>query len=169
MNLFRSSELGQSVRSHSICAPSLASNGKTTCQTKKSYREPACPVQSPPFFEDVRMPKAVFFGELREGKRDRRAPGKRYKDQQKRQLARVGIDHQSWQQEARYGDSWRSSVRKASCKFETARHEAAKERLRGQKERAAFLSFFAYPKCASAVGSVHQESDSKATSEHAKN
>ena len=25
------------------CAPSLASNGKTTCQTKKSSREPACP------------------------------------------------------------------------------------------------------------------------------
>ena len=25
------------------CAPSLASNGKTTCQTKKSSRKPACP------------------------------------------------------------------------------------------------------------------------------
>ena len=33
--------------------------------------------------EDVRMPKAVFFSELQEGKRDRGAPRKRYKDQLK--------------------------------------------------------------------------------------
>ena len=36
---------------------------------------------------DVRMPKAVFFSELQEGKRDRGVPRKRYKDQLKRQLA----------------------------------------------------------------------------------
>ena len=34
--------------------------------------------------EDVGMPKAVFFSELQEGKRDRGAPRKRYKDQPKR-------------------------------------------------------------------------------------
>ena len=34
--------------------------------------------------EDVRMPKAVFFSELQEGKRDRGAPRKRYKDELKR-------------------------------------------------------------------------------------
>ena len=28
---------------NAACAPSLASNGKTTCRTKKSSREPACP------------------------------------------------------------------------------------------------------------------------------
>ena len=50
--------------------------------------------------EDVRMPKAVFFSELQEGKRDRGAPKKRYKDQLKRQLAQTGINHQSWQLEA---------------------------------------------------------------------
>ena len=50
--------------------------------------------------EDVRMPKAVFISELQEGKRDRGAPRKRYKDQLTRQLAQVGISHQSWQQEA---------------------------------------------------------------------
>ena len=64
--------------------------------------------------EDVRMPKAVFFSELQEGKRDRGAPRKHYKDQLKRQLAQAGINHQSWQQEALDRDSWRSSVRKAS-------------------------------------------------------
>ena len=61
---------------------------------------------------DVRMPKSVFFSELQEGKRDRSAPRKRYKDQLKRQLAQAGISHQSWQQEASDRDNWRSSVRK---------------------------------------------------------
>ena len=41
--------------------------------------------------EDVPMPKAVFFNELQEGKRDRGAPRKRYKDQLKRQRAQAGI------------------------------------------------------------------------------
>ena len=54
-----------------------------------------------------------------------------------RQLAKAGTSHQAWQQEASDRDSWSSSVRKASCKFEVERHEAAKERCRRQKERAA--------------------------------
>ena len=60
--------------------------------------------------EDVRIPKAVFFSELQEGKRDRGAPRKRYRDQLKRQLAQAGISHQSWQQEASDRDSWCSAV-----------------------------------------------------------
>ena len=47
--------------------------------------------------EDVRMPKAVF-GELQEGKRDRGAPRKCYKNQLKRQLAQAEISQQTWQQ-----------------------------------------------------------------------
>ena len=50
--------------------------------------------------EDVRMPTAVFFSELNEGKRDHGAPRRRYKDQLKRQLAQAGTGHQPWQQEA---------------------------------------------------------------------
>ena len=90
--------------------------------------------------EDLRIAKAAFFGELQEGRRDRGAPRKRYKDQLKRQLARAGINHQTWQQEASGRDSWRSSVRKASRRFEAKRHEAAKEKRRRQKERAASQS-----------------------------
>ena len=50
---------GFSIRSRSgywsgftnaACTPSLASNGKTTCRTKKSSREPACPALSPSCF-----------------------------------------------------------------------------------------------------------------------
>ena len=49
-------------------------------------------------------------------------------------------------------DSWRSSVRKASCEFEAERQKAAKEKRRRQKERAASLpsssQTFVCPKCA---------------------
>ena len=75
----------------------------------------------------------------------------RSKDQLKRELAQVGISHQSWQQEASDRDSWRSSVRKASCEFEAERHKATKEKCRRQKERAASLpsssQTFVCPKC----------------------
>ena len=93
----------------------------------------------------------------RKGKSDRGAPRKRYKDQLKRQLAQAGIIHQSWQQETSDRDSWRFSVRKASRKFEAERHEAAKERHRRQKERAASESSSAQtavcPKCSRALAS----------------
>ena len=83
----------------------------------------------------LHMLKAVFFGELQEGKRDRRAPRRHYKDQLKRQLAQQRINHQSWQQETSDRESWRSSVKKkASRKFEAERHEAAKKNRRRQKE-----------------------------------
>ena len=90
--------------------------------------------------EDERMPNAVFLSELQEGKRDRGAPREWRKDQVKKQLAQAGISRQSWQQEASDGDSWCSSVRKASCKFRAERHKAAKEKRRRHKERAASLS-----------------------------
>ena len=89
--------------------------------------------------EDVRIPKAVFFSELQEGKRDRGTPSKRYKDQLKRQLAQAGINHQSWQREASDRNSWRLSVRKARREFEAERHRAAMEKRRRQKEQATSL------------------------------
>ena len=84
--------------------------------------------------EDICMPKAVFFSEPQERKRICGAPRKRYKDQLKRQLAQAGISHQSCQQEASDRDSWRSSVRKASCEFEAERRKTAKEKCRRQNE-----------------------------------
>ena len=82
---------------------------------------------------------------------------KHYKNQLKRQLAQVRISCQSWQQEASDRDSWCSSVRKASCKLEAERREAAKERCRRWKERAASQSSsaqtFVCPKCTRACAS----------------
>ena len=51
------------------------------------------------------MPKAVFFSELQEGKRDHGAPGKRCKSQRKKQLAQAVINRQICQQEASDRDS----------------------------------------------------------------
>ena len=100
----------------------------------------------------------LLFSELQEGKRDRGAPRKRYKDQVKKQLAQASHwsppSTQQWlkrpvrflahQQEASDGDSWRLSVRKTSQK-------AAKERRGKQKDRGASLSssaqIFSCPKC----------------------
>ena len=120
--------------------------------------------------EDVRMAKAVFFSKLQEGKHDCAAPKKRHKDHLKRQLAQAGISHQSWQQEASDRDSWRSSVRKASCEFEAERHKATKENGRRQKEPAASLPSSSQTKHSgqSVVGNVHQESVSTATNECAR-
>ena len=94
--------------------------------------------------EDIRMPKAVFFSELQEGKRDRGAPRKRYKHQLKRQLAQARISHQSWQQEASDRDSLHSSVRKASCEFEAERREVANQKTQ-EAERANGISTILNP------------------------
>ena len=108
--------------------------GMATSQRWKTY---ACPKQSSS--ASSKKESAIV------------APKKRYKDQLKRQLALADISLYSWQQEASERDSWRSSVRKASRKFEVERHEAVKERGRRQKERAAPKSSsaqsFVCPKC----------------------
>ena len=90
---------------------------------------------------------------------------RRYKDQLKKQLAQAGISRQSWQQEASDRDSWRSSVRKASCEFETERHKAAKEKNSGGRKSEQH-PYHLHPKPSSAqsvVGDAHQESVSTAT------
>ena len=161
---------------NAACTPSLASNGKTMCRTRASQPSIESILLQVQLrwaghitrMEDVHMPKAVFFRELQEGKRDRCTPRKRYKDQRKRQLAQAGIGHQSRQQEASDRDSWRSSVRKASCKFEAEKHEAVKEKRRRQKNGQ--HPYHPYPtpsSVQSAIGCAHQESVCTATNERA--
>ena len=116
------------------------------------------------------MPKAVFFSELQEGKRNRGAPRKRYKDQLKRQLAQAGIRHQSFQKEASDRDSWRSSVRKTSCDFEPERHTAGKKKNPGGRKNEQH-PYHPHPKPSSvqsAIEGAHQESVSTTTNEHAR-
>ena len=99
-------------------SPSSASNGKPTCQTKKSPREPACPAESPSCFrcscaglatsqgcETYACPGQSSSASSKKKNANRGAPRKHYKDQLKRQAAQAGISHQSWQQEALDRDS----------------------------------------------------------------
>ena len=85
--------------------------------------------------EDSRMPKAVYFGELREGKRKCRAPKKRYKDQLKKQLSLTEILLHSWQQEVNSRENWRKVVGSASRRFECSRRDATEGKRKKRKER----------------------------------
>ena len=85
--------------------------------------------------EDSRMPKAVFFGELREGKRKCGAPKKRYKDQLKNQLSLTEIPLHLWQQKANSRENWRKVVGSASRRFKCSRRDAAEGKRKKRKER----------------------------------
>ena len=74
------------------------------------------------------MPKAVFYGELSQGKRDRGAPHKRFKDQLKRQLTEAGIDHSEWEALAEDREEWRGTIKTAADNFEEGRKTAAAEK-----------------------------------------
>ena len=84
--------------------------------------------------EDSRMPKAVFFVELRKGKRKCGAPKKRYKDQLKKQLSLTEIPLHSLQQEANSRENWRKVVSSASRRFECSRRDAAEGKRKKRKE-----------------------------------
>ena len=62
----------------------------------------------------------------------------------KKQLAQAGISRQSWQQEFLDRDSWRSSLRKASCEFEAKRYKAAKGKTQ-EAERASSIPAILIP------------------------
>ena len=69
--------------------------------------------------EDSRMPKAVLFGELKAGKRNRGAPKKRYKDQLKKQLSLADIPPNSWQDAASDRLTWRQQSGKQAVSLKS--------------------------------------------------
>ena len=81
----------------------------------------------------TRMPKAVFHGELRQGKRDRGAPRKLFKDQLKQQLSAASIPEKDWESIASDRHIWRTTTKRGAGSFETARREAAEEKRRKRK------------------------------------
>ena len=87
--------------------------------------------------EDMRLPKAVFYGELYQGKRDRGAPRKRYKDQLRRQLRAADIPEKDWESRARDRDGWRALLRWGTAAFKSSRREAAEDKRRRRKAAAA--------------------------------
>lgn len=78
--------------------------------------------------DNSRLPKAIFYGELREGKRKTGCPRKRFKDQTKRHLIAAGIPISEWQRLALDRERWRGATRTGSEAFERARRAAAEEK-----------------------------------------
>ncbi|CAH1266354.1 Hypp3340 [Branchiostoma lanceolatum] len=106
--------------------------------------------------EDSRMPKAVFYSELCQGKRDRGAPRKRYKDQLKRQLSSAGIPVKEWENIANDRNAWRAATKRGAESFETARRESAAEKRSHRKAAAAQSAptqGFTCPACSRVCGS----------------
>ncbi|KAK2547400.1 hypothetical protein P5673_032622 [Acropora cervicornis] len=77
-----------------------------------------------------------YYGELSQGKRDRGAPRKRFKDQLKRQLTQAGIDHSEWEALAEDREEWRGTIKTAADNFEEGRKTAAAEKRQGRKDSA---------------------------------
>lgn len=90
--------------------------------------------------EDSRLPKAVFYGELCEGKRDRGAPKKHFKDKLKQQLSAAGIPEENWQKNAVSRDSWKELTRVVAKSFEQSHREKADAKRMQRKASNASVS-----------------------------
>ena len=65
--------------------------------------------------EDNRLPRAVFYGELKQGSRKVGAPRLRYKDVFKRCLKNAN-EYENWNGKAKDRETWRKVVTGAVCK-----------------------------------------------------
>ena len=84
---------------------------------------------------DHRLPKKLFFGALRNGKRSVGGQRKRYKDTLKTSLKSFKIDTDSWQEKAQNRGLWRSSVHKGAKTSEESRTLVAEQRRLERKTR----------------------------------
>ncbi|PZC74586.1 hypothetical protein B5X24_HaOG207638 [Helicoverpa armigera] len=85
--------------------------------------------------DNQRLPKAVFYSEMAEGKRKRGGQYLRYKDVFKRHLKACGIDPNDWERLALNRSSWRKTIYENVKFFEEKRLEALDEKRQLLKER----------------------------------
>ena len=85
--------------------------------------------------EDERLPKALFYGQIAEGKRSIGAPKKRYKDSLKSNLKHCGIDPSSWESTAKDRPVWRTTTALGVSRFEQSRIKDLQDKRRRRKER----------------------------------
>ena len=84
---------------------------------------------------DDRLPKQVFYSQLKEGKRIRGGQKKRYKDVLKANMKKCNIDFNNWEDIAKDRPLWRATIRVGATTFETKRCEELEEKRRRRKER----------------------------------
>ena len=85
---------------------------------------------------DSRIPKQIFYGEPRHGKRSVGCPRKRYKDILKVYLKDFAIDTNNWEFSATDRTAWRGIIAKGAQHPESRRMDSAKEKRRTRKARA---------------------------------
>ena len=73
--------------------------------------------------EDSRLPKRLFYGELKEGRRSHGGQRKRYKDTLKASLKRCNIPPASWEDAAQDRAAWRTAVNTGVAHHEVTRTE----------------------------------------------
>lgn len=81
-----------------------------------------------------RIPKALFYGQLKDGHRSEGRPYLRYKDSLKHSLKQLNIDHNTWETKALDRASWRSTYRGAINNFELKRIQASKDKRARRKK-----------------------------------
>ena len=85
---------------------------------------------------DSRIPKQLFYGELRSGERKVGGQRKRYKDSLKVYLKDFNIDVTTWENAASDRQTWRSLIHRGALHSEAQRSNAAEEKRRTRKARA---------------------------------
>ena len=85
--------------------------------------------------EDSRLPKRLFFGELKKGKRSHGGQRKRYKDTLKASLKRCNIPPASWEDAAQDRAAWRTSVNCGVAHSEVTRTEELQQKRQRRKDR----------------------------------
>ena len=77
---------------------------------------------------DNRIPKQLLYCQLREGKRSRGRPKKRFLDSLKASLKDFDIDTDTWESRAEDRPTWRSLIRSGAKSFESNRAGEAKRK-----------------------------------------
>ena len=89
-----------------------------------------------------RLPKAVFYPQLRQGKRSQGGQKLRFKDVLKRHMKKTGISHDTWEEEeAAQRVKWRGLLRKATSAVEE-QHQQEYQRAHAHRHSAATSSSF---------------------------
>ena len=83
-----------------------------------------------------RLPKRLFYGELKRGKRAQGGQKKRFKDTLKSSLKAFNVDVDSWETLAKDRTSWRSAIKKGAATCEVNRRNAAESKRQARKDRA---------------------------------
>ena len=99
--------------------------------------------------EDCRLPKRLFCGELKRGKRPQHKPRKRFKDVIKDNLKVLNVDPDNWEELAKNRNEWRRLISTGCDVFEKKRveHSILKRALRKQEENDLIASLSQELKC----------------------